>query len=151
MRASQCQVLLRDIVGQPCGRALNGYGSILTLDFGSLVLVPDDPPGVGPRGWRSITVQSPWRLQSAAEIICDWNTSGGPNGAIQPVIQQLLGRRVLSAETAPPAWDLQLRWENAWTLMVFGSSTHDRDSAWFITGTDIAAVGAVPILSPSAY
>jgi hypothetical protein len=91
-------------------------------------------------------VLSPWRLESEAEIVIDWNTDGGAGGAILPAIEVLIGQRVVAASTSPPGWDLRIRWSNGLTLVVFGDCTDDREDAWFILGTDGAEAGAVPVL-----
>ena len=146
MSNSDLQSLVRDIVGQQCEGAQNPNGSVLSLDFGTLGRRANDDPSATPHGWRHLTVLSPWRLESEAEIVIDWNTDGGTGGAIMPAIEGLIGQRVVAASTAPPGWDLRIRWSNGLTLVVFGDSTDDREDAWFILGTDGAEAGAVPVL-----
>ena len=126
--------------------AENPYGSILSLDFGALTLRKGDEPTAKTHGWRHLTVLSPWRLQSADEIIADWNVDGGANGKLHQLIQGLVGDTVVSAQTSGPAWDLALQWVSGLTLSVFGDATDDRDSAWFILGSDGIEASAVPIL-----
>lgn len=133
-----------DLVGQRCERAENPAGSILSIDFGPLAVRTDDPPGAKPHGWRHLTVLSPWRLQSDELVIADWNVDGGPSGALPHVIHQLVGDRVVRAATTGPAWDLTLHWESGLVLVVFSDITDERDTAWFILGTDGLDVAAVP-------
>ena len=146
MTNSDPRVLVRDIVGQLCEGATNPYGSILTLELGTLSqrLSSTEPGEL--YGWRQLTVLSPWRLQTETAVLCDWNCEGGANGTINPVIEQLKGEHVVTAETAPPGWDLRIHWSNGLSLVVFGDSTDDREDAWFILGTDGAEAGAVPVL-----
>lgn len=146
MTYSDPRTLVPDIVGQRCEGALNPYGSILTLELGTLSQRLDSVPSGELYGWRQLTVLSPWRLQTETEILCDWNCDGGVDGAISPIIAQLIGEDVVAAETAPPGWDLRIRWSNGFTLFVFGDSTDDRENAWFILGTDGAEARAVPVV-----
>lgn len=139
---------VRDLVAQPCLRAENPYGSIISLDFGALTLREDDAPTAKRHGWRHLTVLSPWRLQSTEDIIADWNVDGGVHGRLHELIQILVGDTISSADTSAPAWDLALRWVSGLTLSIFGDVTDDRDSAWYILGSDGLEVSASPILRP---
>lgn len=141
--------LLNDITDQPCSRAENPHGSILSLDFGVLSRRQDDEPGAKKHGFRHLTVLSPWRIQSPGEVICDWNTTGGAKGGITPAVAELVGCRVVKASCWLPAWDMRLKFDNSWELVVFGDSDDDREDAWFILGTDGAEGGAVPRIRKS--
>jgi hypothetical protein len=144
----QIQATVQEIAGQKCERASNPHGSILSLDFGPLSLRPDEAPDSTPHGWRHLTVLSPWRLQTDREVISDWNVEGGAEGYVTSTLKLLIGQKVVSVETEPPAWDLRIRWENGLTLVVFGDCTDDRDDAWFILGTDGVEIGATPAVRP---
>ena len=146
MSNSDLQALLRDIIDQRCEGATNPHGSILSLDFGTLGLRPDDEPTAALHGWRHLTILSPWRLQDDQQILCDWNTTGGKSGTISSVIGQLLGQQVVAAHTSPPGWDLTIRWSKGLSLVVFGDSNDEREDAWFILGTDGAEAGASPMI-----
>jgi hypothetical protein len=146
MKDSDPRVLLADVVGQRCERATNPHGSILSLDFGELGRRIDDDASSVLHGWRHLTILSPWRLQLPAEVLCDWNSSGGPSGALGAVIAQLEGQTVVAAATTTPAWDLILTFSSGVQLMVFGDSTDSREDAWFILGTDGTECGAVPVV-----
>jgi hypothetical protein len=140
----QLQRAVADVVGQRCQRAENPHGSILSIDLGPLGLRPDDAPNDKRHGWRHITVLSPWRLQSDEHVVADWNVDGGVHGLLPGIIRQLEGDTVVRAESSGPAWDLVLGWESGLTLFVFSDVTDERDSAWFILGTDGLEVSAAP-------
>lgn len=136
--------LLADVVGQVCSGVSNPHGSIVSIDFGALGRREDDDPAAFPHGFRHLTILSPWRLQSEAEVLCDWNSSGGTGGTIESVLPILAGRKVISAIATPPAWDLIVKFSGDVQLVVFGDNDDDRDDAWFILGTDGQECGAVP-------
>ncbi len=146
MSDSDPRGLLADVVGQRCERATNPHGSILSLDFGELGRREDDEASSTLHGWRHLTVLSPWRLQQPDEVLCDWNSSGGPEGALPSVIAQLEGQTVIAATTTTPAWDLTIVFSSGMRLLVFGDNTDDREDAWFILGTDGTECGAVPVV-----
>lgn len=150
MSNSNPESLVRDIVGQRCEAAKNNYGSLLSLDFGPLALRADDDPSATPHGWRNLMIFSPWRLETETEILCDWNTEGGVTGKINPVVETLVGQHVVAADTAPPGWDLRLRWSDGLSLVVFGDGLRGDDDAWFIIGTDGAEAGAIPVMGDRA-
>ena len=143
---SDPRVLLADVIGQRCERATNPHGSILSLDFGELGHRKGDDASSVLHGWRHLTVLSPWRLQLPAEILCDWNSSGGTEGVIAAVVAQLEGEAVVAAATAAPAWDLTITFSSGVQLVVFGDNTDEREDAWFILGTDGAECGAIPVV-----
>jgi hypothetical protein len=137
---------VNDLVGLACTGAKNPYGSIISIDFGPLTLRVDDNALAEPHGWRHLTVLSPWRLQTAYEVILDWNVDGGANGLVGPGLQSLIGAAVESAETTLPGWDLVLIFSNGIQLLVFGDCLDERTDAWFILGTDGLEVAAQPVL-----
>ena len=138
------QASVAELIGVECVQALNGYGSILTLDFGDLSLPADAVPQEQPRGWRSLTVYSPWRVENGQEILFDWNVDGGVAGKLPELVKTLVGGVVAEVSTAPPGWDLTLRFDDNLKLVVFGDSTDDRDDAWFILSIDGTTVAAIP-------
>lgn len=138
--------VVRDLIGQRCERVENPYGSVLSVDLGPLGVRLDDRPDTKAHGWRHLTVLSPWRLQTADFVVCDWNDEGGPAGRLGDLLGALVGERVSSAEATGPGWDLILHWSNGMSLMVFSDSTDHRDDAWFILGTDGVEVAAGPEL-----
>src|SRR5690348_6894631 len=146
-QSEQLRSAVGELVGQRCERAENPYGSILSIDLGPLGLRGDDPPDAKPHGWRHLTVLSPWRLQTDELVVADWNVDGGTHGSLPRIIQRLVGDRVVRAETRAPAWDLELYWESGLALYVFGDAMDDRDSAWFILGTDGLEVSATPTVA----
>jgi hypothetical protein len=117
---------------------------VLRFDLGQLALGPHDEPNSRPHGWRHLTIKSPWRLQTGAQVLCDWNAKSGAEGEILKVASQLVGLTVKGVQTSPPAWDLELHWSNHTTLVVFSDSNEDRDDAWFILGTDGLEIIAGP-------
>lgn len=129
------QAVLSQLVGQRCEGADNPYGSILRFDIGEMAK-PLDDPDAHPHGWRHLTVLSPWRLESASEVLGDWNLEGGAHGSIGQLIQQLRGQMVRAVRSSGPSWDLVIEWESGLRLCVFSDSNDDRDDAWFILGTD---------------
>jgi hypothetical protein len=139
---------LGEIVGIDCTRAQNPYGSTLVLDFGELSLPEDALPKERPRGWRRLTVYSPWRVQSQREIAFDWNVDGGAAGILPSLVRALVGATVVGFSTALPAWDLAIDFSNGLKLVVFGDFDDDRDTAWFITGTDGMSLSACPRARP---
>jgi hypothetical protein len=140
--------ILSQIVGLPCSRAQNPFGSTLTLDFGELILPKDALPKEKPRGWRRLTVYSPWRVQDDREILFDWNVDGGTRGMLPALVQMLVGSTVNSAATTLPAWDLTVDLSNGLRLCVFGDFDDAREAAWFITGSDGMAISARPRARP---
>lgn len=151
MNEAKLRSAVGELVGQCCEGVENPYGSILSIDLGPLGLRSDDLPGAKPHGWRHLTVLSPWRLETDQYVIADWNENGAPAGTLPQTIQVLHKQSVVAAETAPPGWDLRLRWSNGLSLVVFSDSTDDREDAWFILGTDGLEVSAAPdIHEPSA-
>lgn len=128
--------VLQELVGQRCEGVDNPHGSILRIDIGALGSRPDDVPTARRHGWRHLTVESPWRLERADGVLCDWNFSGGVDGELSWRIQTLLGRTVTSAQAVPPAWDLRVTFSGGVMLAVFSDSNDDRDDAWMILGTD---------------
>ena len=133
-----------ELVGLPCTEATNPYGSILSIDFGPL---DEAAPDVRSHGLRHLTVLCPWRLQTDAEVVLDWNVDGGASGFIAPTLRTLLGTEVVSATTRPPAWDLAISFSNGLTLVVFGDSLDVRSDAWFILGRDGLEVIAKPAIN----
>lgn len=140
------QSIVAQMVGHRCEAVSNPYGSILSIEIGDLALRPGSPPGSKPHGFRHLTIYSPWRLEDDHAVLLDWNVDGGTGGLIQPNIQILVGRTVISASTSAPAWDLRLNWTGGLRLVVFGDATDNRDDAWFILGSDGAQAIACPIL-----
>jgi hypothetical protein len=96
------------------------------------------------RGWRRLTVNSPWRIQSADSILADWNSDNGLNGELVTSASQLVGATLDSIEVIPPAWDLLLKWSNGWSVFVFSDSDDLRDDAWYILGIDGLEIAAGP-------
>lgn len=139
---------LREIIGWPCVRAQNPYGSIITLDFGTLELPKDPLPKQQPTGRRRITVYSPWRIEDEVAIHLDWNVDGGPGGRLRDLVRMLQEQEVVSAETKPPGWDLKLSFSGGLRLVVFGDFNNERDFAWSVTGTDGLMLSARPIARP---
>lgn len=138
---------LQELVGQRCEAADNPLGSVVRFDFGPMGLGPMAGPGSKPHGWRHLTVESPWRLQTQREVLCDWNALGGKGGEIQGLVNQVVGQIVEAASSGGPAWDLHIRWANGITLVVFSDATEDREEAWSILGTDGLTLEAGPARS----
>lgn len=138
--------LVRQLVGTTCEMVTNPHGSILSIDFGPMSLPAEALPMERPHGWRHLTVLSPWRIDDADHVLVDWNVDGGANGRIAPLVQVLLGQTVESAHTAPPGWDLSLKWSNGLELRVFGDCDDYRDKAWMILGTDGVQASAKPVV-----
>jgi hypothetical protein len=135
---------LQELVGKRCERAENPIGSILLLDIGPLGRGPHQEPESVPSGWRSLTIESPWRLQDEEKVLCDWNARSGVAGEILNAIRGLVGHSVVRVHTSPPAWDLQIWWSNGMSLVVFSDSNEDRQDAWSILGTDGITITAGP-------
>ena len=135
--------VLKQLEGQRCEGADNPYGSIIRFDIGPLGRPPDEPEAT-PHGWRHLTIQSPWRLETANRVLGDWNTPGWPDHAISELIARLVGKVVLKAEASGPGWDLVLTWSDGTKLRVFSDSDEDGDDAWFILGTDGLELAAGP-------
>jgi hypothetical protein len=141
---SDVQSVIHGLIGQRCEGVDNPYGSILRLDIGPLGRRADDSTATPPHGWRHLTVLSPWRLESASEVIADWNLSGGFEGVILGRVKILIGLTVVAASSQPPGWDLVLSWSSGLHLRVFSDRTQDRDDAWAILGTDGLELGVGP-------
>lgn len=69
---------LRQLIGLRCEAAKYPYGFILSIDFGTLARRRTDRVTAEPHGWRHLTVLCPRRVQTAHEIVFDWNVDGGP-------------------------------------------------------------------------
>jgi len=143
---SAIQEVVSQMVGRRCEAASNPYGSTLSIDIGELRLRPGSAPGSKPHGFRHLTIYSPWRLENESEVILDWNVDGGAHGLINPLIQVLVGQTAISAVTSPPAWDLTIEFSGNMRLLVFGDADDDRDTAWFILGSDGVGASARPIM-----
>lgn len=139
------QRIVGELVGQKCTEITNPYGSIVMIDFGPMAHPEGEPPDAL-RGWRQLTVYSPWRVESPQEVAYDWNVDGGAAGLLPALVQSLVGQHVIDAETQPPAWDLVVSWSDGTRLVVFGDSTSHRDSAWFVLGIDGECVSADPVV-----
>ena len=137
--------LVGQLVGLPCTRVENPRGSILSIDLGDLGSRPGDTVSDRPHGWRHLTVLAPWRIESNAAVLCDWNVEGGASGRIVELAASLVGKGIVAAATSPPGWDLRLDFDGGITLVVFGDATVDRDDAWFILGTDGAEGAGTPV------
>lgn len=144
----QLKHALSEIVGLRCAQAQNPYGSTLILDFGTMTLPQGALPHEKARGWRRLTVYAPWRVESAHEVLFDWNVDGGAKGMLGSLAQALTGTEVVATSTAPPAWDLVVDFSSKVRLLVFGDFNDDRDAAWFITGTDGMSISARPLARP---
>jgi hypothetical protein len=125
----------------------NPYCSILVIDLGPLAIPVGEPPE-SLRGWRQLTVYSPWRIQTPESVLFDWNVDGGPSGLLPNLVKSIVGARVVRAATRPPAWDLEVHWSDGSALVVFGDITNDRDTAWFVLGMGGEAVSAKPSVKP---
>lgn len=136
MRDKDLSGYLHELVGQRCEGVDNPVGSVLRLDIGPLGLGPHDEPDSVPHGWRHLTIKSPWRLQNAGEVLCDWNLCQTDTGALSSCIGQLEGQTIQSAEADLPGCDLRISWSNDLVLIVFADANEDRDDAWFILGTE---------------
>lgn len=147
MSISDPAMLVRDLEGQPCCAAQNPYGSILLLDFGAMKTSVDASSSGGSRGWRSLSVLSPWRLETENHVLCDWNVTGGANGYIDAQISVLVGESVLEVETRPPGWDLRIKWSNGLVLLVFGDCTDLRGEAWYLLGDEGQEVAGVLVVA----
>ncbi len=132
------------LIGQRCTGADNPVGSVIRLDIGELGLGPLSGPKSKPHGWRHLTVESPWRIQSRSKVLWDWNTPGGVGGDIEGALRDFVGATIMEAEVSPPGWDLRLVWSNGLEIVVFSDSTEDRDDAWSLLGTDGLTLTAGP-------
>lgn len=149
MKYERVQDVLRELQGKRCENVDNPHGSILRLDIGTMGRRADDP-AAPLHGWRHITILSPWRLESAAEVIADWNTRGGSGGSLFNAVRRLRGDTVQHASAQPPGWDLVIEWSSGLRLFVFADSTEDREDAWMILGTDGLELGVRPVRSGQA-
>ena len=137
--------IFAQMVGHVCEEVDNPTGSILRLYIGQMSRLADDAlPTSKPHGWRHFTIMSPWRLQNSSTVICDWTVTGGKHGSLGKYITVMMQRRVVSIGAIPPAWDLQIEFDNDLSLFVFSDATNDRDSAWFLLGTDGLVLNAAP-------
>jgi hypothetical protein len=140
--------VLDGLVGQACTQVVNSVGSVLLVDIGPLGRGPHQLDRSPPQGWRALMVDSPWRIQTATGVLCDWNADDAPGGALAACVAGLVGRVVTSVDVVPPAWDLQLSFSGDVRLVVFSDSAADRPYAWTILGTDGLEIVAGPHLEP---
>lgn len=123
--------------GLACTQADNPHGSILLIDLGPLA-VPEGLPAEAPkRGYRSLTIFCPWRLETATDVLGDWNGSGSTSERINQLLSSLVGVTVADAQVFPPSGDLRINFSNGTHLIVFVDSNGEAaDDAWSLLGTD---------------
>lgn len=102
------------------------------------------------QGWRSLLIDSPWRLQTATEVICDWNAESSRGGELARCIARLEGRVITGVQAEPPAWNLRIQFGEL-ELIVFSDRDVDREYAWTITGLDGMGLVAGPGLPPPGW
>lgn len=129
-------VAVGQLHGLACTQADNPHGSIILVDLGPLAVPEGLPPAAAARGYRSLTILCPWRLETATDVLGDWNQPGGVSGRINELLSLLVGSTVIGAEVFPPAGDLRIRFSNGIQLVVFVDSDSEADDAWSILGTD---------------
>lgn len=145
------QELLDGLTGQECTAVLNSVGSILLIDIGQLGRGPHQMEDSAPQGWRSLLINSPWRLEREAEVICDWNADNSVSGEMTRCIEGLVGRTVERCLAVPPAWDLRVSFSGDMHLVVFSDSDAGRPHSWTMLGTDGLEVVAGPGLDPPGW
>lgn len=150
MRPNSLHGLLQPLVGQPCTQVGNSVGSILLIDIGPPGREPLQPEISRPQGWRSLLIDSPWRLQTATEVICDWNAESGRGGELARCVSRLEGRVVTAVRVDPPAWDLRIQFGEL-ELIVFCDRDVDREYAWAMTGLDGIGLVVGPGLPPPGW
>ena len=139
---------LRRLVGIICTQVTNSVDSVLLIDIGPLGRGPHQTEHSPEQGWRTLLVDSPWRLQTSSEVLCDWNAENGGKGALSRCISTLVGRAVTKVEVAAPAWDLRIWFSSDVELVVFNDATADREYSWTVLGTNGLEIVAGPHLPP---
>jgi hypothetical protein len=139
---------LRRLVGSTCTGVTNSVGSVILIDIGPMGRGPHQAEHSPEQGWRSLLVDSPWRLQTQSRVLCDWNAADGAQGTLSRCISTLVGRVVTKVEVAPPAWDLRVWFSDDVDLVVFNDAAPDREYSWTVLGTDGLEIVAGPHLPP---
>ena len=143
--------LLDGLTGQECTAILNSVGSILLIDIGPLGRGPHQLHDSPAQGWRSLLIDSPWRIECPAGVVCDWNADNSVDGEMARCIASLVGRTVERCCAFPPAWDLRVSFSGDLHLVVFSDSDAGRRHSWTILGTDGLEVVAGPALDPPGW
>jgi hypothetical protein len=118
---------LQRVVGKECWSCTIAAGSFLLFDLGKRIL--RDRPAFKPylmfeqrhyRGEFSFHVtMCPWRIEFEDEVIGSWNDDNKPGGKMEQNVDRCLHYAVQSVELLHPGLDLNLRFNNTWTLRVF--------------------------------
>lgn len=137
--------VLLGLVGQRCTGADNPHGSVIRLDIGDLGPASGEPEHSKKHGWRHLTIQSAWRLESAEEVLASWDTSESDGEVLAERLRSLLDRKILAATAAPPAYDLAIELSGGVVLKVFCDCGDTETDCWFLLGTDGLEVGARPV------
>ena len=130
------QSLLQALCGQPCSGIDNPHGSVIRLDIGPTIEVLTIRGRLVQRGWRQLTVLSPWRLERSSTVLLDWNAlARDPDGG-NSRISSLVGATITAVETQGPGWDLAVSFSDGSVFRVFNDINEDRSEGWYILGTD---------------
>jgi hypothetical protein len=145
--ASAAEAVVQSFIGLKCVNIINPAGSILVVDFDRADAIGTYSAEEPSTPWRSLTVLSPWRLSSATHVLADWNVDGGKGGLILPIMSRLCGTSVVSAHAAGPDWDLIMYFSDGTKITVFSDTLDDRESAWYVLGSDQLSIGFGPCAS----
>lgn len=124
------------LTGLICTRVENSVGSVLLIDFGNRGRGPLQADSSEPQGFRTLLVESPWRLESDSAVLCDWNARNQVGGELERCVRSLVGATVQGVEVVMPAHDLRVFFNNRVKLIIFADATAYRGHAWSLTGLD---------------
>lgn len=137
-------ILVKILEGRECWYAFTDAGcSDITLAIGAKVprsrtnpRFPEDHP-VQFKGEYSLWVECAWRLDHKKAVVAVSGDYGSDSGfTITNGLRNLFGKRIRQIMARSPAWDLDVYFEDGYTLRVFSdvSEHNSRSTAWTLGG-----------------
>jgi hypothetical protein len=145
--------ILSQLVDKECWSVIAGLGTGSTIHLALGERVPRRLPITNQHlsateraneGEFDLFIESAWRLERAAEVICGSTDDDENEGPMITGLLQLVGKRVLSVDMGTPVPDLTLRFQEELCLKVFCDQTNLRtagDNYSVRSGETIVAVG----------
>ena len=127
---------LRLLVGQNCWGVRNKPEESLRLDFGGVMRRTCSDKECHETGQDTcvgefdILVWCAWRLQDSENAIC---SSDNSDEQYEEASKRLIGKKVVSFEISPPAWDATITFTDNLVLKIFCIYTQDdeNETNWF--------------------
>ena len=131
-QAREPQAYLDALIGQHCLEVTNSAGSVLLIDFANETKQASSLEPSSPRS--TLLVDSPWRVQTEQEVLCDCNAENSPSGELQTCVVRLVGQKVRTVQVSLPAYDFVLTFDDGIRLVVFSDADVNREHAWTFFG-----------------